>query len=135
MPQSMQRAACPFSSVSGYGRYTSFQSRRRSVTGRAGGFLRLISRKPVTLPTRGAHELGEGRLASLLPRPRLGEEHPLVIARHDLHELWLQCNPVGEDAARVLRARRLDVTLDEVAHERDVGRLVQGLEIHHAEGA
>src|SRR5438093_45020 len=115
MPQSMQRAACFFSSSWGKGRYTSFQSRSRSPTGRVGHFLRLISRKPVTLPTRRPDELGERRFAALGPRARFCEEDAPVVLRHHLDESGLQLDPVVQDLSRVGRARRGDVAPDQVA--------------------
>src|SRR5438128_446082 len=106
MPQSMQRAACFFSSSWGKGRYTSFQSRTRSSTGRVGHFLRLISRKPVTLPTRGPDELGERRLAPLGPRPRLGREGAPGGLRHHLDEPGLLPDPRAAGARGVGPATR-----------------------------
>ena len=65
MPQSMQRAAWSLSPASGYGRYTSRQSCRRSATARVGGFFRAISRNPVTLPTDAdSAQLEKRRLAA-----------------------------------------------------------------------
>src|SRR6185369_3491774 len=42
-------------------------------------------------------------------------------------------DPVAEDARRVGRSGVLEVALDQVAHERDVLRLIETLEIDHAE--
>src|SRR5438093_317738 len=133
MPQSIHRAACFLSSSWGKGRWTSFQSRIRSSTGRVGHFLRLISRKPVTLPTRRPDELGKRRLAPLGPRPRLGEEDASIVLRHHLDESGLEPDPVVEDAHGVGRARRGDVAPDQVAHELDVLGPIERLEVHHAE--
>src|SRR5262249_50920916 len=102
------------------------------ATGRAGGFLRLISRKPVTLPT-GPDQLREGRLSPLGARPSLGHEHALVVARHDLHEARLEGDPVAENAGRVGRSGELDVAPDQVAHETDLVGLIEPLDVHHAE--
>src|SRR5207245_8839638 len=99
---------------------TAFQSRTGASTGRVGHFLRLISRKPVTLPTRGPDELGERRLAPLGPRPRLGEEDAPVVLRHHLDEPGLLPDPAVEDARGVGRARRRAVAPDQVAHARGV---------------
>src|SRR5258707_1134624 len=46
----MQRAAWPWRSAAGYGRYTSRQSCSRSATGRVGCLWRWISMNPVALP-------------------------------------------------------------------------------------
>src|SRR5262245_741259 len=102
--------------------------------GRAGGFFRLISRKPVTLPT-GPDQLREGRLAPLGARPRLGHQHTLVVARHDLHEARPHSDPVTQDAGGVGRPGELDVTLDQIAHEADLVGLIEPLDVYHAEVA
>src|SRR2546421_1053112 len=139
MPQSMQRAACFLSSSEGKGRETSFQSRSRSATGRVGHFLRPISRKPVTLPTglpAGApDQLGERGLAPLGLGPGLGQQHALVVLRHDAHEARLLPAPVVEDPCGIGRARVLDVAADQVAHEGDLVGLLERAELDHPQVA
>src|SRR3954453_4401996 len=85
MPQSMHRAAWVCRWSSGKGSYTSFQSRRRTGTGRRVGVWRGYFMKPVTSPMRGRHDrLVHGKTLLLGDAGRL--EDPLVVGGHDLLE-------------------------------------------------
>src|SRR5262249_17795478 len=68
-------------------------------------------------------------------RSRLGNEYPLVVARHDLHEARLHVDPVAQDAGGVGRSGQLDVAPDQVAYEADLVGLVEPLDVDHAEVA
>src|SRR6185295_11132129 len=103
-----QRAACSLSAVSGYGRYTSFQSWMRSDTLRVGCFFRWISMNPVTLPTdTRSRQLEERGLPPCRRGLRLGPQHALEIARHDLDKNGSERVEVLQDARSERAARVL----------------------------
>src|SRR5690606_2482142 len=129
MLQSMQRAPCSREVASGTGRYTSRQSFRRTGIGRALALARSSSRNPVILPMRHPDQFLEFRLTRLGAGPRLGLEHPLVVAGHDLDERGDRRRPVDQQPLATCTARELHVTLDQAAYERDLLLVVEILEV------
>src|SRR5207244_2239735 len=126
----MQRAAWLRSSESGYGRYTSRQSRRRSVTGRYGCFWRWISMNPVALPMHDLEIRQHDRYDIDGAELRLAFEHAPVIPRHHFHEHLRRRRPVGQQAGRERAARVPHVPLQQLEHQLHVVFTIERFEIH-----
>src|SRR3954447_21080246 len=113
----MQRDACARSSPSGYGKYTSRQSRTRSPTGRYGCFCRWISMNPVALPMNNLeireHDWRDLHIAEL----RFSLEHAFVIARHHFDEHLPRHGPVGQDLRRQGASRVANMPLQQFLYE------------------
>src|SRR5438552_12011885 len=126
----MQRAAWLRSSESGYGRYTSRQSRRRSVTGRYGCFWRWISMNPVALPMHDLEIRQNDRDDIDRAELRLAFEHAPIVPRHHFHEHLRRHRPVSHQTCRERAARVPDLPLQQLEHKLHIVFTIERFEIH-----